>query len=58
MPNDAMASVGRNLASFGIGQLRDKFLLFSLKSLKVWLVPRFCQPTALMVADPRLLQNQ
>ena len=25
MPNDAMASVGGNLASFGIGMLRENF---------------------------------
>ena len=39
MPNNAMASVGRNLASFGIGQLRENFPTFSRKTLKVWLVP-------------------
>ena len=48
MPTDVMASVGRNLASFGTGRLRENFP----GKLKVWLVLRFCQPTAPMVADP------
>ena len=58
MHADAKRCHGIGGPKFGIGRLREKFPVFSRKNLKVWLVPRSCQPTAPMVADPSLLQNQ
>ena len=59
MPNDAMALVRRNLASFGIGRLRENFPAAQGEFSGVfgWFTV-FCQPTAPMVADPSALLNQ
>ena len=58
MHGDAKRCHGIGGPKFGIGRLRENFSGVFRKTLKVWLVPRSCQPTALMVADPSVLQKQ